>query len=50
MSNDGKETYVALDMGPTGKLLKPMGDLDFEDAYEAFAEAGTTMEKKQVLI
>lgn len=35
----GKETYVALDMGPTGKLLKPMGDLDFNDAYEAFAEA-----------
>ena len=34
-----KETYVALDMGPTGKLLKPMGDLDFDDAYEAFAEA-----------
>ena len=35
----GKETYVALDMGPTGKLLKPMGDLDFDDAYEAFTEA-----------
>ena len=35
----GKENYVALDMGPTGKLLKPMGDLDFDDAYEAFAEA-----------
>ena len=30
---------MALDMGPTGKLLKPMGDLDFDDAYEAFAEA-----------
>lgn len=29
---------VALDMGPTGKLLKPMGDLSFEDAYEAFKE------------
>ena len=35
----GKETYVALDMGPTGKLVTPMGDLDFDDAYEAFAEA-----------
>ena len=23
---------VALDLGPTGKLLKPMGDLAFEDA------------------
>ena len=27
---DGREVYAALDMGPTGKLLKPMGDLDFE--------------------
>ena len=25
--------YAALDMGPTGKLLKPYGDLEFEDAY-----------------
>ena len=30
--------YTALDIGPTGKLLKPMGDLDFEEAYEAFKE------------
>lgn len=30
---------VALDLGPTGKLLKPAGDLDFEAAYDAFAEA-----------
>ncbi len=22
--------YVALDLGPTGKLLKPLGDLEFE--------------------
>ncbi len=29
---------VALDIGPTGRLLKPSGDLDFEDAYAAFAE------------
>ena len=33
-----KEVYVALDVGPTGKLLKPMGDLAFEDAYQAFRE------------
>ena len=31
----GRRGYVALDMGPTGKLLKPMGDLDFEDACAA---------------
>lgn len=30
--------YVALDIGSTGKLLKPYGDLDFEDAYDAYAE------------
>ena len=30
--------YVALDIGPTGKLLKPMGDLAFEEAYDAFKE------------
>lgn len=29
---------VALDIGPTGKLLKPMGDLDFEDCVEIFAK------------
>ena len=38
-TGNGKRTvYAALDIGPTGKLLKPMGDLDFEEAYEAFKE------------
>lgn len=36
--NDKRTVYTALDIGPTGKLLKPMGDLDFEQAYEAFRE------------
>ena len=30
--------FVALDVGPTGKLLAPLGDLAFEDAVDAFAE------------
>lgn len=30
--------FVALDIGPTGRLLKPYGDLDFEDAVAAFAQ------------
>ena len=34
----GRRIYTALDIGPTGKLLKPMGDLDFETAYKAFKE------------
>lgn len=31
------EKYVAFDMGPTGKLLKPLGDLSFEKAVSIFA-------------
>ena len=33
-----RPVYTALDIGPTGKLLSPMGDLEFESAYEAFRE------------
>ena len=32
------DSWVALDIGPSGKLLKPLGDLDFEDAVSLFAE------------
>ncbi len=30
--------FIALDIGPSGKLLKPLGDLEFEDAVELFAK------------
>ena len=30
--------FVALDIGPTGRLLKPAGDFEFDAAYDAFAE------------
>ena len=30
--------WVALDIGPTGRMLKPYGDLDFEDAVAVFAK------------
>lgn len=33
-----KEKFIALDIGPTGKLLKPLGDLDFEDAVAIFSK------------
>ena len=33
-----EEAYIALDIGPTGKLLEPMGDLAFERAVELFGE------------
>ena len=35
----GRPAWIAMDIGPTGRLLRPSGDLDFEEAYEAFAEA-----------
>ena len=37
-SSGTQEKFIALDIGPTGKLLKPLGDLDFEDAVKIFAE------------
>lgn len=37
-SSGKQEKFIALDVGPTGKLLKPLGDLDFEDAVKAFSE------------
>ncbi len=33
-----EDAYVALDIGPTGKLLAPMGDLSFDDAVDIFGE------------
>ena len=36
--NDQGRGYVALDLGPTGKLLKPLGDLGFDQAYELYKE------------
>ena len=32
------EKYVALDIGPSGILLRPVGDFEFEDAVALFAE------------
>ena len=34
----GKECFVTLDIGSLGKLLKPAGELDFEDAVSIFSE------------
>ena len=33
-----EDQWVALDIGPLGRMLSPLGDLDFEEAVEAFAE------------
>ena len=40
---EGTDALVAVDMGPLGELLEPMGSLSFEEAYNLFrevAEAG----------
>ncbi len=37
-SSRSSEKFIALDIGPSGKLLAPLGDLDFEDAVEIFAK------------
>jgi len=34
----GTKAKIAMDIGPTGKLLAPVGDLAFEEAIEIFAE------------
>ena len=34
----GQEKFIALDVGPCGKLLKPLGPMEFEDAVKSFAE------------
>lgn len=37
-SGGKQEKFAALDIGPLGKLLKPFGDLEFEEAVSIFAE------------
>lgn len=37
-STSQKEKYISLDIGPLGRLIKPFGDLEFEDAVSAFSK------------
>lgn len=49
----GTETAVALDMGPIGKMMKPIGLLTFEEAYDLFrdqVEAGAVAGADIILI
>ena len=41
----GTKTLVALDMGPVGRMMKPIGLLDFEEAYDLFREQVIAGEK-----
>ena len=40
-----KDKFIALDMGSVGKLLKPLGELEFEECYEIFKRSVTAGEK-----
>lgn len=45
LSRNTNEKFVALDIGPTGRLLKPLGDLDFEEAVTVFGKTAALGEK-----
>ncbi len=45
VARSGKEAFVAADIGPSGKLLKPYGDLDFEDAVKGFKKTIRTADE-----
>ena len=40
----GRRVLVAADIGPSGKLMKPFGELSFEEAYKAFAAPASAAE------
>ncbi len=42
---DFPNSYVALDIGSTGKMLEPVGDVTFEEIYEVFKEQVVAGEK-----
>ncbi len=43
-----ESTYVAFDIGPTGSLLKPLGDMDFEEAVSIFRDSAAVAESEGV--
>ena len=34
-----EDAFITIDIGPSGKLLEPLGDLSFEEAVDIFSEA-----------
>ena len=38
-SSGEEHKWIGLDIGPTGRMLKPLGDLDFEEAVDIFSES-----------
>lgn len=45
IEKNGQEAYVALDIGPVGQLMEPMGTLYFDDVYELVKEQAVAGEK-----
>jgi 5-methyltetrahydrofolate--homocysteine methyltransferase len=39
-----EDVFISASMGPTGKLIEPLGQLPFQAAYEAFSEQATILE------
>ena len=44
-SQNDDDQFIAMDMGPIGRLIEPMGDLSFDEAYDLFAEMASCGEK-----
>lgn len=44
-SEADRKVFVAADLGPTGKLMPPLGDFSFDEAVEAFKDSVTAAEK-----
>lgn len=42
---EGRNALIAMDIGPTGKLMQPLGDLGFEEAVSLFSEAAAAGER-----
>ncbi len=47
---NNKNVRIALDMGPTGKLMQPYGDASFQEIYDVYAEIAKSSEGADVVI
>ena len=45
IEESGRSAFCALSVGSLGKLMKPLGELSFDDAYDAYKEILTAGEK-----
>ncbi len=50
VDQSGRGAYVAANIGPLGRLLKPVGDLDFEEAVTLFREIVEASQEADLLL